>query len=149
MRTLICYVLSHGNMIIQSITAAQTYGLRHAVLWPTKPLDYIKLPDDDKGQHFGAFEGDELVSVISLFVDADDVARFRKFATAAAWQGRGIGSALLQHAIAAATAQGAHSLWCDARHNTLAFYGRFGLQPEGDIFYKGPIPYMRLRRYLP
>ncbi|RZK57943.1 MAG: GNAT family N-acetyltransferase, partial [Hymenobacter sp.] len=41
-------------MIIQPITAAQTYGLRHAVLWPTKPLDYIKLPDDDLGQHFGA-----------------------------------------------------------------------------------------------
>jgi GNAT superfamily N-acetyltransferase len=136
-------------MIIQPITAAQTYALRHAVLWPNKPLGYIKLPDDHLGQHFGAFEGEELVSVISLFIDADDVARFRKFATAAAWQGRGIGSALLQYAIEAATAKGAHSLWCDARYNTLTFYGRFGLRPEGDIFYKGPIAYVRLRRYLP
>ncbi|MFD1875276.1 GNAT family N-acetyltransferase [Hymenobacter bucti] len=136
-------------MTIQSITPAQTYALRHAVLWPAKPLEYIKLPDDNLGQHFGAFEGDQLVAVLSLFVDADGVARFRKFATAAAWQGQGIGSALLRHAIEAARAQGVHSLWCDARHNTLAFYARFGLEPEGDIFYKGPIPYMRVRRYLP
>jgi hypothetical protein len=36
-------------------------------------------------------------------------------------------------------------LWCDARQNTLGFYERFGLRPEGDIFYKGPIAYVRLR----
>jgi len=136
-------------MLIQPITPAQTYALRHAVLWPEQPLDYVKLPDDDAGQHFGAFEDGQLVSVISLFVGPDGVARFRKFATDAAWQGRGIGSALLRHTIAAATAQGAPAIWCDARQNTLPFYERFGLQPEGEVFYKGPIPYVRLRRALP
>jgi predicted GNAT family N-acyltransferase len=135
-------------MLIQPIAAAQTYALRHAVLWPGQPLDYVKLPNDDAGQHFGAFEGEQLVAVISLFISSDRVARFRKFATAAAWQGRGIGSALLRHTIAAAAAQGAHALWCDARQNTLPFYERFGLQPEGEVFYKGPIPYVRLRRAL-
>ncbi|MGI4863453.1 MAG: GNAT family N-acetyltransferase [Janthinobacterium lividum] len=135
-------------MTIRPITPAQTYALRHAVLWPDKPLDYVKLPDDDAGQHLGAFEGENLVSIISLFVGPDGTARFRKFATGPAWQGRGIGSALLAHTIAAAKAQGAHALWCDARHNTLAFYERFGLQPEGDIFYKGPIAYVRLQRAL-
>jgi GNAT superfamily N-acetyltransferase len=132
-------------MIIRPITAAQTYLLRHAVLWPDQSLAYVQLPDDDAGQHFGAFEAEELVAVISLFVGADGTARFRKFATHPTWQGRGLGSALLRHTIAAATAQGARTLWCDARQNTLSFYERFGLRPEGDIFYKGPIAYVRLR----
>ena len=136
-------------MTIRPVTPVQTYALRHAVLWPKKPLDYVKLPDDDAGQHFGAFEADELVAVISLFVEADGRARFRKFAADPAWQGRGIGSALLRHTIAAAVAQGAPALWCDARHTTLAFYERFGLLPEGEIFYKGPIAYVRLQRALP
>jgi GNAT superfamily N-acetyltransferase len=130
---------------IQPITPAQTYPLRHQVLWPDKPLDYVKIAEDDAGQHFGAFQDEELVSVISLFANPDGEARFRKFATHPAWQSRGIGTALLKHTIAAATAQGAHSLWCDARQNALAFYERFGMQPEGDVFYKGPIPYVRLR----
>ena len=136
-------------MTIRPITPAQTYPLRHAVLWPDQPLAYVQLPDDETGQHFSAFEAEVLVAVISLFVGSDGPARFRKFATDPAWQGRGLGSALLRHTIAAATAQGARTLWCDARQNTLGFYERFGLRPEGDIFYKGPIPYVRLRRALP
>jgi GNAT superfamily N-acetyltransferase len=136
-------------MTIRPIAPAQTYALRHAVLWPDQPLAYVQLPDDDTGQHFGAFEAEKLVAVISLFVSADGTARFRKFATDPAWQGRGIGSALLRHLIAVATARGARALWCDARHATLPFYERFGMQPEGAIFYKGPIAYVRLRRALP
>ncbi|MGI4738214.1 MAG: GNAT family N-acetyltransferase [Janthinobacterium lividum] len=130
---------------IQSIDAAQTYALRHAVLWPDKPLAYVQLPDDDAGQHLGAFVAGELRAVISLFVTPDGEARFRKFATEPAWQGRGLGTALLRHTMALARAQGARTLWCDARQNTLPFYARFGLVPEGDVFYKGNVAYLRLR----
>jgi GNAT superfamily N-acetyltransferase len=130
---------------IQEIDVAQTYALRHAVLWPDKPPAYVQLPDDEAGQHFGAFAGGELRAVISLFVVPGGEARFRKFATDPAWQGRGLGTALLRHTMAAARAQGATALWCDARQNTLPFYARFGLVPEGDVFYKGDIPYLRLR----
>jgi GNAT superfamily N-acetyltransferase len=133
---------------IQPIVASQTYALRHAVLWPDKPLAYVHLPDDAAGQHFGAFVEGALVAVISLFVGADGVARFRKFATEPAWQGKGVGTALLRHLIAVAQAQGASQLWCDARHNTLPFYQRFGLAPEGEVFYKGEVPYVRLSRSL-
>jgi GNAT superfamily N-acetyltransferase len=135
-------------MTIEPIAAAQTYALRHAVLWPDKPLAYVQLPDDAAGQHFGAFVAGELVAVISLFVGADGVARFRKFATDPAWQGRGVGTALLRHLIGVAQAQGASQLWCDARQNTLPFYQRFGLAPEGTVFYKGEVPYVRLSRSL-
>lgn len=137
--------MSSEQFIIQPIAAAQTYALRHAVLWPDKPPAYVQLPDDDAGQHFGAFAAGALRAVISLFVTPTGEARFRKFAADPAWQGRGLGTALLRHTMQAARAQGAHTLWCDARQNTLPFYQRFGLAPEGDVFYKGDIPYLRLR----
>ena len=104
----------------------------------------MQLPDDAAGRHFGAFVGGALVVVISLFVGTGGVARFRKFATDPAWQGRGLGTSLLRHVLAAARAQGARTLWCDARQHALPFYQRFGLVAEGAVFYKGDVPYLRL-----
>ena len=158
---------------IRRIPASATHALRHAVLWPHKPPSYVQLPEDEAGLHFGAFvsaspspststsseanpEDLELVSIISLFItssspgDSADapqqqsVARFRKFATAPAWQGRGVGTALLRHAIGAAAQAGARRIWCDAREAALPFYERFGLRAEGDVFFKGDVPYLRM-----
>lgn len=165
---------------IRAIPASATHELRHAVLWPHKPLSYVRLPEDEAGQHFGAFVSDtlsddaanaantaitvydgdagvdedvELVSIISLFIDdghetgsreATRTARFRKFATAVPWQGRGVGSALLEHAIGAAARAGSKSIWCDARQAALPFYQKFGLSAEGEVFFKGDVPYMRM-----
>ena len=131
---------------IRPIEPAQTYALRHQVLWPDQPAEYVRLPDDDAGHHFGAFLADgRLVAVISLFVEGAE-ARFRKFATHPDFQGHGIGSALLTHTVAVAKRLGANTLWCDSRQAAANFYYRFGLAPEGEVFYKGPIPYVRMRR---
>ncbi|KAI1441958.1 acyl-CoA N-acyltransferase [Annulohypoxylon stygium] len=191
------------RVIVRQISARQTYGLRHAVLWPDKPASYVQLPDDEAGLHFGAFvgvevlqqqpqqpepevgsnhdrdegdggreitnqdndssakdkdnarhdcgSGEELASVISLFVDKESgEARFRKFATAKHWQRRGLGSVLLAHVVEAAASRGATSIWCDARQSALPFYRRFGLSgEEGSVFYKGDVPYLRMSRSLP
>ncbi|KAI1380435.1 GCN5-like N-acetyltransferase [Hypoxylon crocopeplum] len=150
-------------LTIRPISAADTYALRHAVLWPNKPLSYAQLPDDIAGQHFGAFalissdadksdkhESGELVSIISLFIDDESgAARFRKFATSPAWQGKGVGSALLAYTIEAAVRAGATSIWCDARQSALGFYQRFGMGGEGEVFFKEEVPYLRMSRALP
>ncbi|MBC3784620.1 GNAT family N-acetyltransferase [Spirosoma utsteinense] len=132
---------------IQPITPVQTYPLRHAVLWPDKPLDYVKIDTDDEGHHYGAFREDELVAVISLFVDQRDTrpteARFRKFATRSDCQRTGIGTRLLSHVIAEARRMNATRLWCDARLDAADFYKRFGMEPVSEVFYKGPIPYAK------
>ncbi|KAI2621914.1 GCN5-like N-acetyltransferase [Hypomontagnella submonticulosa] len=167
---------------LRPIAAADTYALRHAVLWPNKPPAYAQLPDDLSGHHFGAFvvsskddaddddtvkvkdkgrdrdgnneqslgQQGELVSVISLFVDdASGAARFRKFATATPWQGKGVGSALMAYTIEAAAREGATTIWCDARQSALAFYQRFGMAGEGEPFFKEDVPYLRMSRPLP
>ena len=132
---------------IRSITVEQTYPLRHSVLWPDKPFDYVKVENDGEGHHFGAFREEELIAVISLFVEGE-IARFRKFATRPDCQGQGIGTRLLNHVIAEARRLGATSLWCDARLEAAAFYQRFGMEAVSDVFYKGPIAYAKFSRTL-
>ncbi|MBD2714549.1 GNAT family N-acetyltransferase [Microvirga sp. STR05] len=132
---------------IWAIAPSHTYLLRHEVLWPNMPLDYVKLENDAEGYHYGAFQDDQLVSVISLFIEGEE-ARFRKFATDPAYQRQGIGSALLRYVLAEARRLGARRLWCDARQDSAAFYARFGMQPEGEVFYKGLIAYVRMARTL-
>ena len=132
---------------IRPITPAQTYPLRHAVLWPDKPLDYVKIDIDDEGFHFGAFSQDELVAVISLFVyegPADGkVVRFRKFATHPDHQRQGIGTQLMHYIIHETRRQNAATLWCDARLDASDFYRRFGMEAVSEVFYKGLVPYAK------
>lgn len=129
-------------LAIQSITAEQTYPLRHSVLWPDKPIDYVKVDDDAAGHHFGAFDNEELIAVISLFVNGQE-SRFRKFAAHPDHQRKGVGTLLLNHVIAEARRLGATVLWCDARLDAADFYRRFGMTAVSDVFYKGPIPYAK------
>ena len=127
---------------IQLITHEQTYPLRHSVLWPDKPLDYVKVENDAEGYHYGAFQNRDLVAVISLFIDGQ-TARFRKFATHPDYQRKGIGSILMNHVIGEAQRLGANEVWCDARLDAADFYRRFGMEAVSEVFYKGPIPYAR------
>ncbi|KAA1472288.1 hypothetical protein DENSPDRAFT_172292 [Dentipellis sp. KUC8613] len=154
---------------IRPIAAADTIPVRHAVLWPDFPREHVCLPEDDAGLHFGAFVAGqaEPIAVISLFTEAMPVVdgttssnqtdmasqnapatifRFRKFACDQRYQGRGIGSALLQHALTHAHAElGAHAVWCDARLSTAEWYQRRGLVPFGEHFYKSSVEYVRMK----
>ncbi len=137
----------HDSITIRPIRPEQTYALRHEILWPDKPFDYIKLENDADGIHTGAFRGADLVAVISLFVD-DEIARFRKFATRSDQQRQGIGTQLMHHIETEARQCGATRLWCDARLETASFYQRFGMEPTGEEFFKGNIPYVKFQKIL-
>ncbi|KAJ7046388.1 hypothetical protein C8F04DRAFT_1064129 [Mycena alexandri] len=145
------------------IDANQTVALRHSVLWPNEPVSHVLLPEDSTGSHYGAFIDSHPapVAVISLFVepcpiDNDHDAgstetqskpiRFRKFACDPEYQGQGIGTKLLLHAISVAHSElGGTLLWCDARRATKAWYERRGLQTFGGVFFKGPVEYIRMK----
>lgn len=148
---------------MRRITPQQTVPLRHAVLWPSKPVEYVLLPEDGTGYHYGAFadsSSGEPLAVISLFLEtiphhgvqgheADSTlpaARFRKFACEPSHQGRGIGTALLRHVLDAARDElNCRVLWCDARVESAAWYERRGLVKFGETFYKGEVEYVRMR----
>lgn len=133
------------SLQIRQITAAETWPLRHGVMWPDKPFAYVQLPDDDQGHHYGLFEGDRLVSVISLFVNGD-LARFRKFATLTTHQRKGYGSRLLSYLMAQAEALGAARIWCSARVEAAPFYEKFGMREVGERFPYEGMPYVRMEK---
>lgn len=128
---------------IKRITATETWPIRHWVMWPNKPFAYIQIPQDDQGLHYGLFVDDQLVSVVSLFVQKDQ-AQFRKFATLQAEQGKGYGSQLLQWVFQEAKRLGVSKIWCNARRSKVEFYTKFGMQATDISYSKGGIDYIVL-----
>ncbi|WP_280115298.1 hypothetical protein [Flavobacterium fluviatile] len=42
-------------MVIKSIRPSDTWQIRHEVMWPGKPLEFVQLDEDESGLHFGVF----------------------------------------------------------------------------------------------
>lgn len=131
--------------MIQEITQEQAWQIRHKVMWPNKPFDYIKVEGDDRAIHYGFFENTKLISVISLFIN-DQEAQFRKFATITEEQNKGYGSILLKHTLKQAKLAGVRRVWCNARANKRAFYNKFGLQESDRRFSKGGKEYVIMEK---
>ena len=126
---------------IRRIDSEDTLEIRHKVMWPHKSIDFVRVEEDEKGLHFGAFVGDKHVAVISLFIEGDN-AQFRKFATLEEYQTRGIGTKLLEYTIEYARKAGAERIWCNARENKSSFYERFGLLKSEETFFKEDVKYV-------
>lgn len=135
-------------MEIKSISAEDTRPLRHQIMWPDLPLDFIKLPEDSKGNHFGLFLDKELVSVVSLFQTDVGITQFRKFATKTNHQGKGYGSKLLVHLIEFAKEHGFHTLWCNARVDKTDFYKKFGMFETQETYIKQNVKFVILKKVL-
>lgn len=134
-------------MLIKEIPYEQTWPLRHQVMWPEKPLEYIQLAQDPEGIHYGLFVDEQLTSVVSLFI-RDRTAQFRKFATAQAAQGKGYGSHLLRHMMQEVEILGLEKIWCNARVEKAAFYQKFGLLPTDQTFSRGDKKYVIMEKCL-
>ena len=130
-------------MEIKEISAPETWPLRHKVMWPNKPLDFIVLSNDAEGIHYGLFENKILVSVISLFINNQE-GQFRKFATDDYFQGRGYGTKLLDHLIEKAKKLNLKGLKCDARITAIEFYQRFGMKVASDVVRKNGKDYVMM-----
>ncbi|SIR17625.1 GNAT family N-acetyltransferase [Maribacter ulvicola] len=132
---------------IIEITADATLLIRHQVMWPNKPIDYVKLPKDDEGKHYGLFLDGKLISVISLFVNSGE-AQFRKFATLKIFQGKGYGSLLLKEIMLIAKKKSITRIWCNARLNKSDFYTKFGMKETHKTYVKGGIDFIIMERFL-
>lgn len=130
---------------IQKVNTDQILNIRHRVLWPDQSPDFVKVAEDDTGFHFGLYYDQKLVSVISLFAEGESI-RFRKFATLPEFQGKGLGSRLLEHAIDFSLQNHYSRMWCDARSSVLGFYERFGFQKFSEPFFKERVEYYKIER---
>jgi len=132
---------------VLQIDAKDTWPLRHRVMWPDKPQAYVVLPNDEEGVHFGMKEGNNLIAVVSLFIEGNQ-AQFRKLATETALQGQGHGSALLTHLFSFAEKLPISRLWCNARADKITYYEKFGMRKTAKKFNKGGISYVIMEKLL-
>lgn len=127
--------------MIKEIPYELTYAIRQQVMWPDKPIEFIHVEGDETADHFGYFDQDKLVSVISVF-KTEEGFQFRKFATLVDYQGQGIGSKLLEYILKKYYGV----IWCNARIEKTGFYERFGLKRTHMFFEKGGKHYVIMKK---
>lgn len=132
-------------MEIQPVPLTDVWRMRQEVMYPVETLDFVKLEGDEAGWHWGLYVAGELVSVISVFEEQEQV-QFRKFATSTSQQGKGYGTALLQHVMDWAQQKGKRSIWCNARITATGMYKKFGMQPTGNPWEKYGLTFIKMEK---
>jgi len=125
---------------IEQIRPELTWRLRQRVLYPAEKLYDMQMDEDNYGYHFGAFENNELVGVVSLFQKDKDF-QFRKFAVDESMQNKGIGTKLLNFIIHFSKTGGGDRIWCNARLSAVDFYLKLGFSQTGTFFSKNGFDY--------
>ena len=136
--------------LIRQVSAEETRPLRHHILRPGQTYEETAYPGDDLPAtvHLGAFDGDRLVGIASLYREGRDGAaiplkgplgprpgwRLRGMATDDAVRGAGFGGALLAACVDHVAAAGGGELWCNARMVAVGFYQRAVFEILSDEF---------------
>jgi GNAT superfamily N-acetyltransferase len=112
-----------------------------AVLRPGQPPDAALYVGDDAvaSVHLGAYDGDELVGVASLYAESRPDGptpgwRLRGMATAPSHRRRGVGRAVLDACLRHAADEGGTEVWCNARLVAVPFYEAAGFEVVSDEF---------------
>ena len=116
-------------------------------MYPANDLDFVKLGEDDRGHHFGVYEKEQLISVISLFMDGDEM-QFRKFATIEEMQGKGYGTTLLKYVFDFAQKHHIKKVWCNARTSALSLYEKFGMEQGKDKWIKYGLEFVKMEKII-
>ena len=126
--------------LIREISAKDVLKIREDVLWPGRPEKCVVDIDHDVGTvHLGGFTADncDLMGVVSLYLSGENSStQFRKFAVREEYQGKGIGSQMLEAIKRYAARGGSKTLWAHAREHQEFFYTRRGFVRCGDPFQK-------------
>jgi predicted GNAT family N-acyltransferase len=132
---------------IEQITPQLTWRLRRDILYPGEYMFNMEMEEDNHGYHFGAFQNNELVGVVSLFQHGADW-QFRKFAVSDKVQKAGIGTQLLNYISGFVKQEHGRRLWCNARLSATGFYEKFGFNKTGTEFQKNGFDYIIMEKTL-
>jgi GNAT superfamily N-acetyltransferase len=135
------------NISIEQIRHELTWKLRQKVLYPDKKIFEMEMEEDTDGMHFGAFQNNQLVAIVSLFHQGVDY-QFRKFAVDASVQKMGIGSSVLNYITDFVAGEGGSRLWCNARLPAIPFYVKHGFSHSGQLFSKHGFKYELLEKII-
>lgn len=129
--------------MIRAISAGETVAVRWPVLRSGFPRESAIFAGDELAatKHFGAFDGERLVGVASIYLaplperpDAAPAWQLRGMATLPEVRGRHFGHALLDACVLHVREERAALVWCNARTGAAPFYSRHGWKSLGDEF---------------
>lgn len=124
----------------------EAVALRYEVLRKPLGLTYTpeQLAEEETEWHVVAVEDGKVVGVLLLKKISDTKLKMRQFAVADAYQGQGIGSALVAFAEDFAIENGFSTIVLNARMTAVPFYKRLGYEVEGEEFVEVGIPHLRM-----
>lgn len=129
---------------IQEITAFDTFSVRHPILRPGKPIESCHFDGDNLSttKHFGIFENNQLLGVISLFESRNELFtnqnqfQIRGMAVLEEYQKKGLGEALVNYTENYLKKNNENSflIWFNAREIAVGFYQKLGYTIVGNSF---------------
>lgn len=132
---------------IKQIPSSATFAVRLPVLRPGKPVESCVFDGDDLPTtvHFGIFEDENLIGVISVFkantnlLPQNNQFQIRGMAVLDSHQKRGLGDRLVKAAEDYIISQNADAIWFNAREIAVGFYKKMGYEIIGTPFTIGDI----------
>ena len=129
-------------MEIKKINSIDTYPVRHEVLRKGKPIEtcQFKGDDDENTVHFGLYQNERLIGIISIFKEKNDLFsetnqfQIRGMAVLEVFQGKGFGAELVKEAENHCINLNADLIWFNARENAVPFYKKLNYIIIGDSF---------------
>lgn len=109
---------------------------------------YIDKEKEKNDCMIGAFKENKLVGCCVLTRIDAAVIQLRQMAVDPAWQGKGIGSAIINFAEKTACLQGFLTLRMHARNPVIEFYKKCGYEISGDEFYEVGIAHHQMQKKL-
>ena len=129
-------------MEIKKISSSATYPVRHEVLRKGKPIEtcQFKGDDDENTVHFGLYQNERLIGIISIFKEKNDLFsetnqfQIRGMAVLEEFQGKGFGAELVKEAENHCISLNTDLIWFNARENAVPFYKKLDYIIIGDSF---------------
>lgn len=130
------------NLNVKKIPFNKTFVVRHPVLRANRPVEECYFEGDElpSTTHFGLFDQDNLVGVLSVFenkhpnFNEGKVFQIRGMALLKEYQNKNLGVILLNEAEAYVNTQKGTVIWFNAREKAVNFYKKNGFQIEGTLF---------------
>ncbi|AXP47796.1 GNAT family N-acetyltransferase [Bacillus subtilis subsp. subtilis] len=127
---------------VKTISAEDTYEIRHRILRPHQSIEQCKYEEDHaKGSfHLGAFFEGKLISIASFspqnqpLIKESPAYRLRGMATLEGYRDQKGGSTLIKHAEEKLAENGVQAVWCNARSHVKGYYSKLGWEVLGEPF---------------
>ncbi len=130
------------NIEIKPIRFEETYPIRQLVLRPNLPKStcFFEGDQEDATFHFGLFETNILVGIISLFknnhADFPEINQYqiRGMAVLPEYQKLGFGQKLVEYSQDYLKQKNTDLIWFNAREKAVGFYSKIGYRVFGEAF---------------